>query len=216
MKAASQWRVLAVILVVSLITVELTIPGITKADDTGWVSPTTVPAFSEVDNPTNALDDGGGYARFHTAGTYDYANYSGFSFSIPADSVITAITVRLDAWGEPPPYDFGRFFVQISPNGSDWYYKPSIKPDASETTYEIGNDLWGHTWAASDFSGSFVVQLQNSGFDYSYLDWIAVKVTYGQAVTPIPTLSEWGLIIFALLMVVTAGVFMRRRKDMTA
>ena len=32
----------------------------------------------------------------------------------------------------------------------------------------------------------------------------------------IPTLSEWGMIIFALLMAVTAIVFMRRRKEMRA
>ncbi|MBN2569395.1 MAG: IPTL-CTERM sorting domain-containing protein, partial [Deltaproteobacteria bacterium] len=37
------------------------------------------------------------------------------------------------------------------------------------------------------------------------------------AVSPaaIPTLSEWGMIIFALLMAGAAVVFMGRRKDMT-
>jgi hypothetical protein len=187
-------------------------PGAASADDTGWVSPTAVLDSDAVDNPGNALADGGGYATFHPAGEYDFAKYGGYNFSIPAGSTITAITVRLDAWNSQPPNDFANFFVMISPNGTEWYFASSIHPALTETTYEIGNDLWGHAWTAEEINGNFQVHVQDSGFGYGYLDWVPVKVTYEQATSSqIPTLSEWGLVAFFLLLAAGAIAVMRRR-----
>ncbi len=188
--------------------------SVALAADTGWVSPTSVPDSVEVENPANAFADGGGYATFHTAGTYDYARFSGYNFSIPAGMKITAITVRLDAWIQEPPYDFGRFSVAISPNGIDWYDPPSIKPGSTEATYELGDGLWGHDWTAEELSGNFLVTVQNGGFGYAYLDWVPVKVTYAPAEPPqtIPTLSEWGLIILGLLLSGVSIVFLNRQR----
>ncbi|HPC04121.1 MAG TPA: IPTL-CTERM sorting domain-containing protein [Syntrophales bacterium] len=195
-----------------LLAVGLSMPGAASAEDTGWVSPSTVLDSDAVDNPGNALADGGGYATFHTTAEHDFAIYAGFNFSIPAGSTITAITVRLDAWNEPEPYNFAYFSVAISPDGSDWYSAPSIHPALTETTYEIGNDLWGHAWTAGELNGNFQVHVQDSGFGYGYLDWVSVKVTYGQATgSQVPTLSEWGLAAFFLLLAAGAVAIMRRK-----
>ena len=202
----------SLVYVVLLLAVGLSMPGAASAEDTGWVSPSTVLDSDAVDNPGNALADGGGYATFHTTAEHDFAIYAGFNFSIPAGSTITAITVRLDAWNEPEPYNFAYFSVAISPDGSDWYSAPSIHPALTETTYEIGNDLWGHAWTAGELNGNFQVHVQDSGFGYGYLDWVSVKVTYGQATgSQVPTLSEWGLAAFFLLLAAGAVAIMRRK-----
>ena len=212
MRTGLRLGIFALVSVVSLLAVGLSIPGAASAEDTGWVSPTTVLDSDAVDNPGNALADGGGYATFHTTGEHDFAIYAGFNFSIPAGSTITAITVRLDAWNSPPPNDFANFFVMISPNGTEWYFASSIHPALTDTTYEIGNDLWGHAWTAEEINGNFQVHVQDSGFGYGYLDWVPVKVTYGQATgSQVPTLSEWGLAVFFLLLAAGAVAVMRRK-----
>lgn len=213
MRTGFRLGIFALVFVVLLLAVGLSMPGAASAEDTGWVSPATVIDSVAVDDPGNAFADGGGHAYFHPAGEYDYAIYGGYNFSIPAGSTITAITVRLDAWNSPEPYNFARFRVGLSPNGVDWCSAPSsVNPALTETTYEIGNDLWGHAWTAEEINGNFQVLVQDSGFGYGYLDWVPVKVTYGQATgSQVPTLSEWGLAAFFLLLAAGAIAVMRRR-----
>jgi len=212
MRPGLRLEIFSLVLIALPLTSGLSMPGAAFAEDTGWVSPTTVLESVAVDDPGNALADGGGYAYFHPAGENNHAIYGGYNFSIPAGSTITAITVRLDAWNSPPPNDFAYFFVMTSPNGTEWNFALPIYPALTETTYEIGNDLWEHAWTAEEINGNFQVHVQDSGFGYGYLDWVPVKVTYEQATgSQIPTLSEWGLAVFFLLLAAGSIAVMRRR-----
>jgi len=75
----------------------------------------------------------------------------------------------------------------------------------------------------SDSSENFVLRFTGDAdgvypWDQSFLASIGgfQVITNGTPPAAIPTLSEWGMIIFALLMAGTAIVFLRKRKDMSA
>jgi hypothetical protein len=143
--------------------------------------------------------------------------YSGYNFSIPDGSTITAITVRLDAWNNFP--ECSTKYVLGIHNGSNWSLPPDpeVTPTNVEATYEVGNNLWGLAWTAAAINTNFKVGFYIDAYACAtYLDWIPVKVTYDPPATQVPALSEWGVIVFALLTAGTAIAFLRKRRDMTA
>jgi len=201
-------RISAFLFVVFLCASILPMPGVASAADTGWVSPTTVPNFNAVTDAGDAYHDDVAFAIFGS--TASQAQYGGYNFSIPAGSTITAITVRLDAWNATGCS--GQFGVAVY--CSDWSFPfRVITPGTVETTYEVGNDLWGFDWEVDDLSaGNFMVGLSHQENCNSFLDWVPVKVTYDPPESSkVPTLSEWGLVAFVLLLVVGAIAVMRRR-----
>jgi hypothetical protein len=154
METVMRLRIFALVSVFLLLTVGLSLPGVTSAADTGWVSPTTSNAYGPYINDNGAYDDGGGYATFAIGSQMEY---SGYNFSIPDGSTITAITVRLDAWNNFP--ECSTKYVLGIHNGSNWSLPPDpeVTPTNVEATYEVGNNLWGLAWTAAAINTNFKV-----------------------------------------------------------
>jgi hypothetical protein len=120
-----------------------------------------------------------------TAVTKDSHVYSNFNFAIPGGSSIDGIELQLEArtdGGGGAP----KMCIQLSwDGGATWTAAQSTTTLASvEATYLLGGsaDLWGRTWAVSDFSNSnFRVRLTNVSSDVLRdfaLDTLTVRVHY--------------------------------------
>ena len=81
----------------------------------------------------------------------------------------------------------------------------TVTPYMALTAFD-GEDLLGQ-WTITVSDNCF-------GDGGDLIAW-RLQIEYGP-IAAIPSLNEWGMIIFTLLMAGTAVVFMRRRKDMTA
>ena len=199
-------KIISLLGVVMLIV--MTLPAITpspaSAADTGWYSPSADAADTGGDgngfevNPTRAYADGApGYAE-NNNGSGDRHRYWGYNFSsIPADSTINGIEVRLDWWLDSTSGSNNRMEVQLSwDGGSSWTSNKNTSGEpTSETTTILGGpaDKWGHDWTAAQINdANFRVRIRcnssDSGRDF-YLDWVAVKVYYTSSV-PNPELEE--------------------------
>jgi hypothetical protein len=105
--------------------------------------------------------------------------------SLPANSTIKGIEVRLDARADSASGS-PKLCVEISWNGGTTWTTAKSTPTltTSEATYVLGSatDLWGRTWGNGEFSNAnFRVRLisvaSSTSRDFS-LDWVAVNVTY--------------------------------------
>lgn len=144
--------------------------------------------FAEDQNSGNAP------AYWCTAAGKDNHDFYNFNFNLPANQVITAIEVRLDAKvdnvaGTP------KFCVSLSSNGGQSWTEPRQTNvlTTQETTYTlIPADLFGRSWSSADFNNpNFRVRLTSMSSQTArdfYLDWVAVRLTYLPA-TPTATPS---------------------------
>jgi hypothetical protein len=176
-----------------------------NAADTGFLSPTANAAVAGqgdgdgyATTPTNAYADAGGSAVDTNSGVNtnntctvigaDKHVWSTYSISIPAGSTINGIEVRQDLAVDSLT-DAPFSCVSLSwDGGTTWTTPQSVTLTATaETTYTYGGvaNLWGRTWAISEFTNAnFRVRITNgdtannrSNRDFS-LDWIPVRVTY--------------------------------------
>jgi CubicO group peptidase (beta-lactamase class C family) len=136
-------------------------------------------------SPANAYADGGGAAG-NIDGAADRHRYYNYDIAIPAGHTITGIEVRTDWWLDS---SIGTSFLRVElswDGGTTW---TAQKLDTQETTVEhtgiLGGpaDLWGRVWTEAELSNAnFRVRVVSSsnaaGRDF-FLDWIAVRVHYG-------------------------------------
>jgi hypothetical protein len=164
------------------------------AGNTGFLNPTFQAATSGgdgngfEDTPTNAFADGGATPARNQNGPGDQHLYYGYGLSVPTFCAVKGIEVRADWWldgnGGTNSLD-----LELSWNGgASWtaFKRDANEPTNSSYTVTLGGttDTWGRSWTASELSnGNFRVRSRcngtNSGRDYR-LDWIPVRVTYGQ------------------------------------
>ncbi len=193
-----------------------TTPVWAASTDTGLISPAAQVAESGGDgngfevSPGNALADDGAFAADMNSGssttytctdaTKDKHRFSGYSFGLPADAAISGIEVRLDAKADANAPGGAKLCVQMSwDGGASWTTaKSTAILSTAEISYTLGSsaDTWGHSWAATEFSGTqFQVRVismaSNTSRDFS-LDWVAVRLYYETSTstatpTPVPT-----------------------------
>lgn len=164
------------------------------AGNTGFLNPTAEAADTGGDgdgfelDPTDAFADGGGYAT-NNEGPGDRHRFYDYGFSIPGACAIRGIEVRLDWWLDSAS-GTNSISVQLSwDGGTSWTAaKTDDVESLSEHTVTLGAsvDRWGRTWSLADFSdANFRVRLTSNGTsgprDF-FLDWVPIKVHYGNAI----------------------------------
>lgn len=139
------------------------------------------------DNPTYAYSDDLLHAT-NADGAGDQHRYYDYGISLPSDSKVEGIRVRLDWWVDDAGGDNSMSAELSWDGGSNW---TAAKTDTVESTSEhtsvLGGaaDTWGRTWTLDDLSDAdFRVRLTCdctgaacSSRDF-YLDWVAVSVYY--------------------------------------
>ncbi len=147
-------------------------------------------------SPANAFVSDGVFASDLLSGTSgtmsctstarDKQDYFNYGFSVPAGSSITGVEVRLDAYVDKPSNETPAICVQLSSDGGTTWTTTRQTPTltTASATYLVGNatDLWGRSWASSDFAdGNFRIRLIDvaySAYQNYHLDWAGVKVYY--------------------------------------
>lgn len=137
-------------------------------------------------NPTNAYADGSGAAS-NINGAGDRHRYYNYDIAIPDGYTIEGIEVRADWWLDSL---VGTSSLQVElswDGGASW---TAQKLDTQETTVEhtgiLGSpsDLWGRAWTEAELSNANfrvrVVSTSNAAGRDFFLDWLAVRVHYGQ------------------------------------
>ena len=135
--------------------------------------------------PTNAFADGGGVAT-NNNGAGDRHRYFNYNLSIPADCTVRGIEVRVD-WRLSSTFGTNSLSIELSGDGGATW--TPLKTDTTETTSEhtaiLGSptDLWGRSWTANNLSNAnFRVRVtsnSSSSIRDFFLDWVAVRVTFG-------------------------------------
>ncbi|MFN8487966.1 MAG: Calx-beta domain-containing protein [Caldilineaceae bacterium] len=129
--------------------------------------------------------------------------FTNFGFSIPANSLISGIQVRLDAKadrGTNVACTTPQIGARLSGNGgSTWTaYKNTAITSYTwpPSTHYLGtaNDLWGSAWSSNNFgNAAFQVQLINKANDPNcsfYLDDLQIQVNYTPVATPQLTINN--------------------------
>jgi polyhydroxybutyrate depolymerase len=158
---------------------------------TVFMNPSAQAADSGGDNngfegtPTNAFTDGGGVAT-NNNGAGDRHRYFNYNLTIPTSCAVRGIEVRLD-WRLSSTFGTNSLSVQLSADGGATW--TALKTDTQETTSEhtavLGSpaDTWGRSWTVADLSNANfrvrVVCNSSSSIRDFFLDWVAVRVTYG-------------------------------------
>jgi polyhydroxybutyrate depolymerase len=161
---------------------------------TGFLSPAAQAADTGGDNdgfegvPTNAFVDGGGVAT-NNNGAGDRHRYFNYNLTTPTSCNVRGIEVRLD-WRLSSTIGTNSMSVELSSDGGQTW--TAMKTDTAETTAEhttvLGSDTdtWGRSWTAADLSNAnFRLRVtSNSSGSFSdirdfFLDWVAVRVTFG-------------------------------------
>jgi len=188
--------------VAASLAVFLIAPLTALAVDTGYLSPTAQAAGPGGDgngfesNPTNAFASDSVFAVDSLSGTSgsvsctstarDKQDYFNYGFSIPAGSTINGVEVRLDAKVDSVGNETPAICVQLSTDGGTTWTTTKQTPTltTASATYLLGGatDLWGRTWATTDFAdANFRVRLITIAFSSQRtfsLDWAPVKVYY--------------------------------------
>ncbi len=161
------------------------------AGNTGFLSPAAQAADTGGDGngfegtPTNAFADGSGVAT-NNNGAGDRHRYSGYNLTIPTSCNVKGIEVRLD-WRLDSTYGTNSLSAQLSwDGGATW---TTLKTDTRETTAEhsgvLGSatDTWGRSWTVTQLNNTnFRLRLISNSTSSSrdfFLDWAAVRVTFG-------------------------------------
>lgn len=123
---------------------------------------------------SNAYADGGGYAIALHTGTPVSGTYGNYNISIPANSTVSSVVVRLDLAGRG---NAPRTDVLVS-DGSSYGAVHTLMPTKNYKTYyvDVTSD---HNWTPSNLQNLAVnVSCYGSGTVLCGLDWIPVNVTY--------------------------------------
>ncbi len=188
------------------------VPLSALAVDTGYQSPTGQAPGPGGDgngfeiSPTNAFADDGLFAGDIDSGTVgslnctdpvrDNQDFFNYGLAVPSGSAINGIEVRLDAKVDLVK-NSAALCVQLSADGGASWTAAKTTPalTTSEATYLLGGsaDTWGRSWTTSDLSNANfrvrVTTIANATVRDFYLDWAAVKVTYGGSATATNTPS---------------------------
>ena len=168
------------------------------AQDTGWLSPSA--DEGQFGDGPEAYAPGGPFA----VGLNQIHRYGGFGIVLPVGSEIVGIEVLVRARRSPARP--GALAVELSGNGGmTWtttgYTTGSLHP-VQWRNYVLGGstDVWGRTWTPPELAdGAFWVRVRAEG--YAELDWITVRVHYGQGIaiglTVTPQLIDLGAITLA-------------------
>ena len=148
-------------------------------------------------SPANAYTADGLFASDANSGTNtsttcpssgkDQHLFYNYSFNLPSGAVVQGITVNLkgkaSSNGNSP-----KICVQLSYDGGNTWVtaKSTSTLSTTNTVYTLGasTDVWGRTWAQSDFSNTNfrvrVIDVAGATNRTFYLDAIAVNLTYHQ------------------------------------
>ncbi len=139
--------------------------GSTPSEDTetignepGFYAPTVSGGIADSwENGKNALTSNDTYATSAVAGAQQ--TYSSFNIlEIPSTNTITGITVKLEASATS---EGGTISVAVSWDGGVTFSEPRTTDSLTTTdaVYTLGGpaDIWGRTWASSDFSNDNLV-----------------------------------------------------------
>ncbi len=176
-----------------------TLGGTATASDTGLKSPSANAVDTGGDgngfelNPTYAYGDDTSYAS-NVNGAADRHRYYNYGISIPTESTINGIAVRLD-WRLDSTSGTNSLGVELSwDGGTTWTAaKNNTTESTSMHTNTLGGstDTWGHTWTAAQLGdANFRVRITSNSTSSSrdfYLDWAAVQVYYTSGSEPTPT-----------------------------
>lgn len=139
------------------------------------------------DNATFAVDtdSGTGTSTSCTSTTKDKHVYYNYGFTVPNNSTIQGIEVRLDAKADSTA-STPSLCVELSwDGGTTWTaVKQTATLTTAEATYTLGGsaDTWGRTWTNSNFTNpNFRVRVTmvsgSTARDFS-LDWLAVRLYF--------------------------------------
>lgn len=161
------------------------------AGNTGLLSPSAQMADTGGDNngfegtPTNAFASGGGVAT-NNNGAGDRHRYHNYNLTIPTSCNVKGIEVRLD-WRLDSTSGTNSMSAQLSSDGGTTW--TALKTDTRETTSThsgmLGSatDTWGRSWTAANLNNTnFRLRLVSNSTSSSrdfFLDWVAVRVTFG-------------------------------------
>jgi hypothetical protein len=134
--------------------------------------------------PTNAFVDDTSPAR-NSNGSGDRHRFYGYGLTVPAGCAVKGIEVKLD-WKLNNVTGTSSMGVELSSDGGSTWTASKTDPVETGTFHQatLGGpaDLWGRAWTPADVGNGFRVRVQcNStavGKDF-FLDWVAVRVTYG-------------------------------------
>lgn len=115
----------------------------------------------------------------------DKHHFFNYNFNLPPTAVVQGIQVRLDARADSASNN-PKICVRISwDGGTTWTTaKQTTTLTTTEATYTLGStsDLWGRTWALSNFSNANfrlrVIDVAGNVNRDFFLDYVAVNVTY--------------------------------------
>jgi type II secretory pathway pseudopilin PulG len=178
--------------------------GIGSGLDTGFLGPTANAAETSgagdnngyESNPTRAYTDNSSFATDSSSGSgngtdclgadKDKHRFYNYGFSLPENTTIDGIEVRLDAKADSTT-GAPKICVQLSWDGGATWTAPktTVNLSASEATYILGGaaDTWGRSWSGANFNdaANFRVRVidvvSNTSRKFS-LDWVGVKVHY--------------------------------------
>lgn len=161
------------------------------AGNTGLLSPSAQMADTGGDNngfegtPTNAFASGGGVAT-NNNGAGDRHRYYNYNLTIPTSCNVKGIEVRLD-WRLDSTSGTNSMSAQLSSDGGTTW--TALKTDTRETTslhsamLGSATDTWGRSWTAANLTNTnFRLRLVSNSTSSSrdfFLDWAAVRVTFG-------------------------------------
>lgn len=176
--------------------------GAASLYDSGYQNPTANTADSGGDgdgygsNPTRAYTSDGSYAVDTNSGNNtgtsctgadkDKHRFYNYNFTVPADTTVSGLEVRLDARADSTSGS-PKICVQLSwDGGTSWTSaKSTSQLTTNNSSYILGNsgDNWGHPWTETELNNNanFRVRMidvaSSTSRDFS-LDWVGVRI-YG-------------------------------------
>ena len=179
--------------------------------NTGFLSPTADAAVTNNAGDNNGFQSGaanayasdGVYATDASSGNNtstsctnngkDKHNFYNYNLGVPTGAPINGIQVRLIARVNSVQSAAPKMCVQLSwDGGSSWTNAQSTSTlSTGARTYTLGGttNTWGRTWSAAEFANSNfrvrVIDVASSTSRTFYLDWVAVRVTYGDGTRPV-------------------------------
>ena len=135
-------------------------------------------------DPENAYANDGVYATAVMPADTKYHIWKGFTnlqAAIPTDATITGITVLVEAKTNTAAGQV--LWAQLTKDGSTVVGDKEISSalTTSDVVYTFGasDNLWGTTWARTDFTSSFGVMINGNTTGYTYsIDYIQIIVHY--------------------------------------
>jgi hypothetical protein len=172
--------------------------------------------------------------RAHSGGSSWYCGTGdpfGYVDNMDNVLVLTPIEIGQEAtltfwcWHEFATYGSDGLYVEIN-DGSGWTTIDFIGSGGALTPLTVGNDWLEYAYDLSEYPPGTSLTLRfrfvsddTDVAEGAYVDDVMIvgaEWPDGGSVWPIPTLSQWGMIVMALLLVATGGVCFRRRRGCLA